>query len=220
MNNKRGGAGAKIILVLILMIASAVGGAYGYRVVDGKFAVREANKIVDSVKVSDYDAPENTEIQGYIDNAKSDLETASTRKEVYEILVDFRENVSGVLTRTQKELAEARKAAEEAKNNRYNDSDNSNNGYNNDSGNYGNGYNNDNSQSGNNNYNYDDNNGYNDNNSNNNNNNNNNSNNNSDNSSNDSNNNSGSSAITNDDGTSGKQSGRGLLNSLLGGDDN
>ena len=106
MNNKRGGAGAKIILVLILMIASAVGGAYGYRVVDGKFAVREANKIVDSVKVSDYDAPENTEIQGYIDNAKSDLETASTRKEVYEILVDFRENVSGVLTRTQKELAE------------------------------------------------------------------------------------------------------------------
>lgn len=216
MNNKRGGAGAKIILVLILMIASAVGGAYGYRVVDGKFAVREANKIVDSVKVSDYDAPENTEIQGYIDNAKSDLETASTRKEVYEILVDFRENVSGVLTRTQKELAEARKAAEEAKNNSYNNNNNNNNGnngYNNDSGNNGNSYNNDSDQSGNNNYNYDDNNGYNDNNSNNNNNNNNNS-------SNDSNNNSGSSAITNDDGTSGKQSGRGLLNSLLGGDDN
>ena len=204
MNNKRGGAGAKIILVLILMIASAVGGAYGYRVVDGKFAVREANKIVDSVKVSDYDAPENTEIQGYIDNAKSDLETASTRKEVYEILVDFRENVSGVLTRTQKELAEARKAAEEAKNNSYNNNNNNNNngnnGYNNDSGNNGNSYNNDSDQSGNNNYNYDDNNGYNDNNSN--------------------NNNSGSSAITNDDGTSGKQSGRGLLNSLLGGDDN
>ena len=216
MNNKRGGAGAKIILVLILMIASAVGGAYGYRVVDGKFAVREANKIVDSVKVSDYDAPENTEIQGYIDNAKSDLETASTRKEVYEILVDFRENVSGVLTRTQKELAEARKAAEEAKNNSYNNNNNNNNGnngYNNDSGNNGNSYNNDSDQSGNSNYNYDDNNGYNDNNSNNNNNNNNNS-------SNDSNNNSGSSAITNDDGTSGKQSGRGLLNSLLGGDDN
>ena len=217
MNNKRGGAGAKIILVLILMIASAVGGAYGYRVVDGKFAVREANKIVDSVKVSDYDAPENTEIQGYIDNAKSDLETASTRKEVYEILVDFRENVSGVLTRTQKELAEARKAAEEAKNNSYNNNNNNNNGnngYNNDSGNNGNSYNNDSDQSGNNNYNYDDNNGYNDNNNSNNNNNNNN------NSSNDSNNNSGSSAITNDDGTSGKQSGRGLLNSLLGGDDN
>ena len=201
---------------MLLMIASAVGGAYGYRVVDGKFAVREANKIVDSVKVSDYDAPENTEIQGYIDNAKSDLETASTRKEVYEILVDFRENVSGVLTRTQKELAEARKAAEEAKNNSYNNNNNNNNGnngYNNDSGNNGNSYNNDSDQSGNNNYNYDDNNGYNDNNSNNNNNNNNNS-------SNDSNNNSGSSAITNDDGTSGKQSGRGLLNSLLGGDDN
>ena len=218
MNNKRGGAGAKIILVLILMIASAVGGAYGYRVVDGKFAVREANKIVDSVKVSDYDAPENTEIQGYIDNAKSDLETASTRKEVYEILVDFREIVSGVLTRTQKELAEARKAAEEAKNNSYNNNNNNNNngnnGYNNDSGNNGNSYNNDSDQSGNNNYNYDDNNGYNDNNNSNNNNNNNN------NSSNDSNNNSGSSAITNDDGTSGKQSGRGLLNSLLGGDDN
>ena len=216
MNNKRGGAGAKIILVLILMIASAVGGAYGYRVVDGKFAVREANKIVDSVKVSDYDAPENTEIQGYIDNAKSDLETASKRKEVYEILVDFREDVSGVLTRTQKELAEARKAAEEAKNNSYNNNNNNNNGnngYNNDSGNNGNSYNNDSDQSGNNNYNYDDNNGYNDNNSNNNNNNNNNS-------SNDSNNNSGSSAITNDDGTSGKQSGRGLLNSLLGGADN
>ena len=219
MNNKRGGAGAKIILVLILMIASAVGGAYGYRVVDGKFAVREANKIVDSVKVSDYDAPENTEIQGYIDNAKSDLETASTRKEVYEILVDFKENVSSVLTRTQKELAEARKAAEEAKNNSYNNNNNNNNGnngYNNDSGNNGNSYNNDSDQSGNNNYNYDDNNGYNDNDNDNNNNNNNNNNN----SSNDSNNNSGSSAITNDDGTSGKQSGRGLLNSLLGGDDN
>ena len=60
MNNKRGGVGAKILIVLILMLASAGGGAYGYSYLDGKLAVREARKVVESVKVSDYDTPEAT----------------------------------------------------------------------------------------------------------------------------------------------------------------
>ena len=128
MNNKRGGAGAKIILVLILMLASAGGGAYGYSVLDGKLAVREANKIVESVNVADYDAPENTEIQGYIDKASKDLATAKSRKEVYKIMTDFNTDVAKVPTKTQKELEEARKAAEEAKNNNNNNNNNNSSG--------------------------------------------------------------------------------------------
>ena len=53
MNNKKGGFGAKLVLVLILMIASAIGGAYGYRVVDGKLASRDAMKAVENIDVSD-----------------------------------------------------------------------------------------------------------------------------------------------------------------------
>ena len=168
MNNKRGGVGAKIILVLILMLASAGGGAYGYSVLDGKLAVREATKVVESVNVSDYDAPENTEIQGYIDKTTKDLATAKSRKEVYAIMTDFNTDVAKVPTKTQKELEEARKAAEEAKNNNNN---NNNNGYNNNNGNNNsNSYNNNNNNGYNDNsngYNNNNNNGYNDNNSNN-----------------------------------------------------
>ena len=123
MNNKRGGVGAKILLVLILMIASAVGGAYGYSVLDGKLAVKDAQKDIESVRVSDYDSPESTEIQGYIDQVNKDLETAKSRKEVYEIMEDFNSDVSKVKTRTQKELEEAKRAAEEAKQ-KYNNSNN------------------------------------------------------------------------------------------------
>ena len=115
MNNKKGGFGAKLLLVLILMIASAVGGAYAYRVVDGKMAANEAMKAVENVDVSDYDTGEQTIIQGYIDEAKKDIETAKTRKEVYEIITDFIADVDKVQTKSQKELEAALKAAEEAK---------------------------------------------------------------------------------------------------------
>ena len=115
MNNKKGGFGAKLLLVLILMIASAVGGAYAYRVIDGKMAANEAMKAVENVDVSDYDTGEQTIIQGYIDEAKKDIETAKTRKEVYEIITDFIADVDKVQTKSEKELEAALKAAEEAK---------------------------------------------------------------------------------------------------------
>ena len=125
MNNKKGGFGAKLLLVLILMIASAVGGAYGYRVLDGKLAVRDAMKAVEDVDISDYDTEEQAEIQGYIDSAKKDLETAKTRKEVYEVIGEFIADVSKVQTSNEKKLEEALRAAEEAKQ-RYNNNDNNN----------------------------------------------------------------------------------------------
>ena len=115
MKNKKGGFGAKLLLVLILMIASAVGGAYGYRVLDGKLAVRDALKAVENVDISDYDTPEQTEIQGYVDSAKKDLETAQTRKEVYEIISKFIADTDKVQTLNEKKLEEALRAAEEAK---------------------------------------------------------------------------------------------------------
>ena len=115
MKNKRGGFGAKLLLVLILMIASAVGGAYGYSVLDGKLAARDALKAVENVDVSDYDTAEQTVIQGYIDTAKKDLETAKTRKEVYEVISDFIADVDKVQTANEKKLEEALRAAEEAK---------------------------------------------------------------------------------------------------------
>lgn len=190
MNNKRGGAGAKILLVLILMIASAVGGAYGYRVLDGKLAVRDAKKDIESVRISDYDTVEATSIQSIIDNANRDLETATTRKEVYEVITDFNTEVAKVQTKTQKELEEARRAAEEAKNkNNYNNND----------------YNNNNNNS--NNYNNDSSSNYNDYNSNDN-------TNNSNGSDYNSNSDSDSDAITNDDGSSGRT---GIFGNILGG---
>lgn len=124
MNNKKGGFGAKLVLVLILMIASAAGGAYGYRILDGKLAVRDAMKAVEDVDISDYDAPEQSVIQGYIDDAKKNLETAQTRKEVYEIIGVFIADVDKVQTLNEKKLEEALKAAEEAKNQNYQNSQN------------------------------------------------------------------------------------------------
>ena len=126
MNNKKGGFGAKFLLVLILMIASAVGGAYGYRILDGKMASRDALKAVENVDVSDYDTAEQSTIQGYIDDAKKDLETAKTRKEVYEIISDFVKDVDKVQTKAEKELEAALKEAEEAKK-RYGNNDKDNN---------------------------------------------------------------------------------------------
>ncbi len=128
MNNKRGGFGAKLLLVLILMIASAVGGAYGYRVLDGKLASRDALKAVENVDVSDYDAAEQSVIQGFIDEAKKNLETAKTRKEVYDIISDFISDVDKVQTANEKKLEEALKAAEEAKQKYGNNNNNNNNG--------------------------------------------------------------------------------------------
>lgn len=130
MNNKRGGAGTKILLVLFLMILAAGGGAYGFSVFDGKMAVRDAQKVIKDVEVGDYDNEEATRIQGYLDTAEKDLATAKSRKEVYEILDEFKEDVSKVQTRTQKELEAARKEAEEARkaqqqNNNNNNNDNS-----------------------------------------------------------------------------------------------
>ena len=132
MNNKKGGFGAKLLLVLILMIASAVGGAYAYRVIDGKMAANEAMKAVENVDVSDYDTGEQTIIQGYIDEAKKDIETAKTRKEVYEIITDFIADVDKVQTKSEKELEAALKAAEEAKK-QYSNQDSSYNNNNNNS---------------------------------------------------------------------------------------
>ena len=126
MNNKKGGFGAKLLLVLILMIASAVGGAYGYRVLDGKMAARDAVKAIENVDISDYDHSEQSVIQGYVDNAKKDIETAKTRKEVYEVISEFIANVDKVQTANEKKLEEALKAAEEAKQ-KYGNGNNSNN---------------------------------------------------------------------------------------------
>lgn len=129
MNNKKGGFGAKLLLVLILMIASAVGGAYGFRVFDGKMAARDATKAIENVDITDYDTAEQSEIQGYVDKAKKDLETAKTRKEVYEVISEFIADVDKVPTANEKKLEEALKAAEEAKQ-KYNNNNSNNNSYN------------------------------------------------------------------------------------------
>lgn len=143
MNNKKGGFGAKLLLVLILMIASAVGGAYGYRVLDGKMAARDAVKAIENVDISDYDDSEQSVIQGYVDNAKKDIETAKTRKEVYEVISEFIANVDKVQTANEKKLEEALKAAEEAKQ-KYGNGNNSNNNNNSNSNSNNNSYNNNN----------------------------------------------------------------------------
>lgn len=139
MNNKKGGFGAKLLLVLILMIASAVGGAYGFRVFDGKMAARDATKAIENVDITDYDTAEQSEIQGYVDKAKKDLETAKTRKEVYEVISEFIADVDKVPTANEKKLEEALKAAEEAKQ-KYNNNNSNNNSYNNNNNDYNNDY--------------------------------------------------------------------------------
>ena len=135
MNNKKGGFGAKLLLVIILMIASAVGGAYGYRVLDGKMAARDAAKAIENVDITDYDTAEQSEIQGYVDKAKKDIETAKTRKEVYEVITDFIADVEKVPTANEKKLEEALRAAEEAKQ-KYNNNNSNSNSYNNNNNDY------------------------------------------------------------------------------------
>ena len=124
MNNKKGGIGAKILLVLILMLASAAGGAYGYSILDGKLAARDAKKDIEMVRISDYDTEEATTVEGLIEETSKDLETAKSRKDVYEIMEKFDEEVAKVKTKAQKELEEAKKEAEEARNSRNNNSNN------------------------------------------------------------------------------------------------
>ena len=138
MNNKRGGVGAKILIVLILMLASAAGGAYGYSILDGKLAAREAKKDIEMVRISDYDTEEASTVEGLIDEANKDLETAKTRKDVYEIINNFNGEVAKVKTKAQKELEEAKKEAEEARNSRNNNNSNNNNNSYDSSDGYGN----------------------------------------------------------------------------------
>ena len=126
MNNKRGGIGAKILLVLILMLLAAGGGAYGYRIMDGKLAVNDAKKIVKNVDVADYDTEEAAKMQVYIDNINKDLETAQSRKEVYELLDEFKEDTAQLKTKAEKELEAAKREAEEARNANNNNNNNNN----------------------------------------------------------------------------------------------
>lgn len=114
MNNKKGGFGTKFVLILILMLISAAGGAYAYRVLDGKMAVREANKVIERVDVADYDNTDAPTVQDYIEKAKKDLEIAKTRKEAYEVIFDFNEDISKIMTSAQKELKAAREANQAA----------------------------------------------------------------------------------------------------------
>ena len=127
MNNKKGSFGAKFLLVILLMLASAVGGAYCYSVVDGKSAARDAMRAVEDVDISDYDTPEQSVIKTYIDDATKDLQSAKTRKEVNEILGDFISDVDKVQTKNEKALEQALKEAEEAKQQALNSNNNSNN---------------------------------------------------------------------------------------------
>lgn len=135
MNNKRGGLGAKLIIILILMLASAVAGGWGYSVIDGKFAAKDAAKEIKMVDTDDYDSAEAEEIENLITEATNKLETVKTRKGVYEILIDFKKDVNKVKTSAEKKAEEA---AEQQQNNQYN------NGYNNEySNDYNSDYNND-----------------------------------------------------------------------------
>ena len=148
MKNKRGGIGAKILLVLILMLLSAGGGAYGYRVLDGKMAVRDAQKVVKDYDIADYDTEEAAQLQVHINNVTKDLETAQTRKEVYDVIDSFKEEAEKIQTKAEKELEAAKREAEEARRaNQQNNQNNQNNqdgqgffnfGNNNNSGNSGN----------------------------------------------------------------------------------
>ena len=114
MNNKRGGFGAKVLLVIILMLASAAGGAYAYRYFDAKMAVKDATKEIQNVDVGDYDTQEAATVQDYIDDALKDLETATSREAVYDILKDFNKDVNRIQTKAEKEAAEALERAQNA----------------------------------------------------------------------------------------------------------
>lgn len=123
MNNKRGGLGAKLILILVLMLASAVAGGWAYSVIDGKFAAKDAAKEIKMVDTDDYDSAEAEEIENLITEATNKLENVKTRKGVYEILIDFKKDVNKIKTSAEKKAEEA---VEQQQNYQYN------NGYNND----------------------------------------------------------------------------------------
>ena len=88
----------------------------------------EMDKDIEMIRVSDYDTAEAATVESLIDETKKDLATAKTRKDVYEIMENFNDEVAKVKTKTQKELEEAKKEAEEARNsNNNNNNNNSNN---------------------------------------------------------------------------------------------
>lgn len=124
MNTKFGGFGAKLSMVLILMLASAGGGAYGYRYFDGKMAIKDAKKAVSSIDVHDYDSSDSQTVNDFIEDANKELDSATTRKEAYEILSDFNSDISKIMTKSEKELAKARqKKADSDRYNNYNRND-------------------------------------------------------------------------------------------------
>lgn len=113
--NKRGGIFGKLLFVLLLMIASAVAGAYGYYILDGQMATEEAIKLMEEINIEDYDQTDATKIEDYIDITTKHLEEVKSRKKVYEIMTDFKEKVAKFQTSNEKELAAAKEAAEKAK---------------------------------------------------------------------------------------------------------
>ena len=117
MNNKKGGFLGKLILVLILMLASAVGGAYAYRIADGKLAAKDAVKEINNFEVEDYDTADSTTIDQYINDALKELDTAQSREAVYEILLDFKKDVDRIPTKAEREAEQARQASEQQNNN-------------------------------------------------------------------------------------------------------
>lgn len=117
MNNKRGGLGAKLILILVLMLASAVAGGWGYSIIDGKFAAKDAAKEINMIDIDDYDTAEAEEVDNLITEATNKLETVKTRKAVYEILIDFKKDVNKIKTSAEKKAEEAAAQQQSQQNN-------------------------------------------------------------------------------------------------------
>lgn len=115
MNNKKGGFLGKLVLVLILMLASAVGGAYAYRIADGKLAAKDAAKEINNlVDTDDYDSLESGTVSQYIEDALKSLDSAQTREDVYEILIDFKKDIDKIPTTAEKEAQQAAKDAQQS----------------------------------------------------------------------------------------------------------
>ena len=91
----------KRILMEVADLHTVPEGAFNIRS-DGKLAGRDALKAVENVDISDYDEAEQSIIQGYVDEAKKNIETAKTRKEVYDVITDFIADVEKVQTSKQK----------------------------------------------------------------------------------------------------------------------
>lgn len=117
MNNKKGGFLGKLVLVLILMLASAVGGAYAYRIADGKLAAKDATKEINNfVDADDYDSLEAGTVSQCIEDAIKSLDNAQTREDVYEILIDFKKDIDKIPTTAEKEAQQAAKDAQQSQN--------------------------------------------------------------------------------------------------------